>query len=79
MTRPRRWRTATGDIIAFTDLTDDHLVNIMRLCQRRGMYPTLSVPADEFSAHPSTEVVDDLIAEARRRGLENPWGWTGIV
>jgi hypothetical protein len=79
MSRIRFWKDSTGKRWTLPELSDDHLVNVMGVMQDRGGYPTLSVPADEFGDDRRTYFVDDLIKEARKRGLPNPWNWDGIA
>jgi hypothetical protein len=77
--RIKHWRDAKGKRWTIPELSDDHLTNVMAVMKKRGGYPSLSVPADEFGQDDRADFVDDLICEARKRNLGNPWNWEGLA
>lgn len=84
------WKMRDGTLIAIKDMSDSHLLNAIKMCERNGYISTRTLSFDVYGPQPQGDMasyyyeqeldailrapvsskLDELEAEAERRGLE---------
>ena len=77
--REQKWTTADGTRIRVRDMGNGHLLNTIRLLERRGYgFPdcdgddkgNFTDPFEDYADFDPPDIYHDMVAEAHRRGLD---------
>lgn len=68
--RPATWTTREGDVIQISDMTDSHLINTLRMMDRKGFVPATEVIEYLSGSRPNGDAAMDAWEEGLRELYE---------